>query len=463
MKMNPTIFREYDIRGIAERDMDEDFARALGRAVATRLREAHPGTRPVLAVGRDCRATSGPYARALVAGANESGVDAIDIGMCPTPILYFSLFRLPVHGGVQVTASHNASEYNGFKVCIGREAIHGDAIARLRGEIEAARFATGSGSVREHDILPEYRAYLAEQFGRLPRRLKVVVDGGNGASGPVAPAILRAMGCDVVELYCEADGSFPNHHPDPTVPENLADLVRAIEAERADVGIAYDGDGDRIGVVAPGGRILWGDELLVIYAREILSRKPGAVVISEVKCSQRLFDDVARRGGRPIMWKAGHSLIKAKMREMKAEVGGEMSGHMFFADRFLGYDDAIYATCRLLEILSRTSGGLLDLLHGLPSAFNTPEIRVDCPDEIKFEVARRVRDRLAAGHEVNDVDGVRVNFADGWGLVRASNTQPALVLRFEASTAAQRDDHRRLVEGIVAAARAEVERGGAGA
>lgn len=457
MKMNPTIFREYDLRGIAEADMDAEFARTLGRAIATRLRAAHPGERPVLAIGRDCRATSEPYAAALAAGANESGVDAIDIGMCPTPILYFALFRLPVHGGVQITASHNAAEYNGFKVCIGRDAIYGESIARLRVEVEAGRFASGVGAVRRHDILPEYRDFLAGQFGQLPRHLKVVVDGGNGASGPVAPSILRAMGCEVVELYCEADGRFPNHHPDPTVPENLADLLRAVDVEGADLGIAYDGDGDRIGVVAPGGRILWGDELLVVFAREILARKPGAVVISEVKCSQRLFDDVARHGGRPLMWKAGHSLIKAKMKETKAEVGGEMSGHMFFADRFLGYDDAIYATCRLLEILAGTSGGLLDLLADLPPAHNTPELRVDCPDEIKFEVARRVRDRLARDHEVNDIDGVRVTFADGWGLVRASNTQPALVLRFEASSAERRDAHRAFVEGVVDEARAEVE------
>ncbi len=459
MRMDPTIFREYDLRGIAERDMDADFARALGRAVATRVRAANPGVeRPAIAVGRDCRATSDPYAAAVAAGANESGVDVLDIGMVPTPILYFSLFRLPVHGGIQVTASHNASEYNGFKVCIGREAIHGESIARLREEVRRSAFAEGRGTTRVHDVVPEYREYVTGQFGRLPRRLKVVVDGGNGASGPFAPGILRALGCEVVELFCDADGRFPNHHPDPTVPENLEDLARAIETEHADVGIAYDGDGDRIGVVAPGGRILWGDELLVVFAREILSRKPGAVVISEVKCSQRLFDDVARHGGKPIMWKAGHSLIKAKMKETGAEVGGEMSGHMFFADRFLGYDDAIYATCRLLEILARTDGRLLDLLDGLPPAFNTPELRVDCPDEAKFEVVRRVRDRLARDHEVDDVDGVRVKFADGWGLVRASNTQPALVLRFEASSEAVRDAHRAAVERVVDEVRAEVER-----
>ncbi len=460
MRMDPTIFREYDLRGVAERDMDADFARALGRAVATRVRRLHPDRKPALAVGRDCRLTSQAYAEAVIAGIAESGVDVVDIGMCPTPLLYFALFQLPVDGGVEVTASHNASEYNGFKVCIGRESIYGQAIASLRGEIERGDFASGSAEVRRSEIVAPYQRYCAEQFGRLPRRLRVVVDGGNGASGPVAPPVLRAMGCEVTELFCEADGRFPNHHPDPTVPENLADVIRTVEAQQADLGIAYDGDGDRVGIVAPGGRILWGDELLVIFAREILTRKPGAVVISEVKCSQRLFDDVARHGGRPVMWKAGHSLIKAKMKEMHAEVGGEMSGHMFFADRFFGYDDAIYASCRLLEILARSTGTVLDLLEGLPPAFSTPEIRVDCPDAVKFAVVDGVRARLARDWPVEDIDGVRVSFPDGWGLVRASNTQPALVLRFEAHGDRQRDEYRARVEQVVAEVRAEVEGAG---
>jgi phosphomannomutase/phosphoglucomutase len=460
MKMNPTIFREYDIRGIAESDFDAEFARRLGRAVATRVQARLGNAKPTLAVGHDCRLTSDAYAEAMIDGINHSGVDVIDIGMCPTPLLYFSLHELPVHGGLQITASHNASEYNGFKVCIGRDAIYGESILRLRDEMQRQDFASGSGTVARADIVTPYLAYCAEQFGTLPRKLKVVVDAGNGAAAPVAPRAIGGLGCEVIPLFCEADGRFPNHHPDPTVVENLADVIRTVDAQGADVGIALDGDGDRLGVVAPGGRVLWGDELLVIFAREILSRKPGAVVISEVKCSQRLFDDVARHGGKPLMWKAGHSLIKAKMKETKAEVGGEMSGHMFFADRFFGYDDATYAACRLLEILARTSGGLLDLLADLPPAFNTPEIRVDCPDELKFKVADAVRERLAATWPVNDVDGVRAQFPDGWGLVRASNTQPALVLRFEAKSAAKRDEYRAMVEGLVAEARAAVERAG---
>lgn len=458
MKMNPTVFREYDIRGIAGEDFDEEFALALGKAVGSRLRARHPDRTPCIAVGRDCRLTSDAYAQALERGLNETGVDVIDIGMCPTPLLYFALFQLPVDGGLEVTASHNASEYNGFKICIGKEAIYGEAIASLRGEIERGAFATGSGTLRREDLVPRYEDYCTKQIGVLPRRLHVVVDAGNGAGGHIGPRIMRALGCEVTELYCDPDGRFPNHHPDPTVPENLADVIRTVLEKKADVGVAYDGDADRIGVVAPDGRILWGDELLVIFAREILARRPGSVVISEVKCSQRLFDDVAKHGGKPIMWKAGHSLIKAKMKETGAVVGGEMSGHMFFSDRFFGYDDAIYASCRLLEILARSQKSLAELLEGLPPAFNTPEIRVDCPDDIKFDVVVRVRERLARDFPVNDVDGVRVSFDDGWGLVRASNTQPALVLRFEASSAEQRDRHRAFVEGIVADARAAVEK-----
>lgn len=459
MKMNPTIFREYDIRGIAGEDFDEGFAHALGRAIGTRLRKLHPDTTPKIAVGRDCRLTSEAYAKELTRGLVECGVDVVDIGMCPTPLMYFALHELPVQGGLEVTASHNASEYNGFKICIGKSAIYGEAIASLRDEIERGEFANGQGSVSQFEIIPPYEAYCRTQFGTLPRKLKVVVDAGNGAGGHIGPRIMRALGCEVIELFCDPDGRFPNHHPDPTVPENLADVIRAVAETGADVGIAYDGDADRIGVVAPGGKILWGDELLVIFAREILARRPGAVVISEVKCSQRLFDDVAKHGGEPIMWKAGHSLIKAKMKETGAAVGGEMSGHMFFSDRFLGYDDAIYASCRLLDILARSNGGLLDLLDGLPPAFNTPEIRVDCPDTLKFAVAERVRDRLKREFPVNEVDGVRVSFPDGWGLVRASNTQPALVLRFEASSAEQCAAHQKFVEGIVAEARAAVEAG----
>lgn len=457
MKMTPTIFREYDIRGIAGEEFDADFAWALGRAFGSRVRSRHPERRVSVSVGRDCRLTSDAYADALIRGLTESGVDVVDIGMCPTPLMYFSLFHYPVDGGIEITASHNASEYNGFKMCLGRESMYGDAIASLREDIEAERFVDGAGAVEKKEIQGPYLDYCKEQFGTLPRRIKVVADAGNGAGSLIGPEVLRNLGCDVIDIYCEPDGRFPNHHPDPTLPENLEDLIRTVDAEGAELGIAFDGDADRLGVVAPGGRILWGDELLVIFAREILSRRPGSVVISEVKCSQRLFEEVERIGGKPIMWKAGHSLIKAKMKETGAVVGGEMSGHMFFADRFLGYDDAVYAGARLLEILASSEGSLLELLDGLPPAFTTPEIRVDCADTVKFAVADRVRDKLAADWPINDVDGVRADFGDGWGLVRASNTQPALVLRFEAGSEERRDELRALVEKVVAEARAEVE------
>ena len=457
MKMTPTIFREYDIRGIAGEEFDADFARALGRAFGSRVKRLHPDREVKVAVGRDCRLTSDSYADALIRGLTACGVTVLDIGQCPTPLMYFSLFHYPVDGGVEVTASHNASEYNGFKMCLGRESMYGDAITSLRDEIEAGSFVDGAGRVEKVEILGPYFEYCKDQFGILPRKLKVVADAGNGAGGPVGPEVLRNLGCDVIELYCDPDGRFPNHHPDPTLPENLEDLIRTVDAEGADLGVAFDGDADRLGVVAPGGKILWGDELLVIFAREILSRRPGSVVISEVKCSQRLFDEVERIGGKPIMWKAGHSLIKAKMKETDAVVGGEMSGHMFFADRFLGYDDAVYAGARLLEILARSDGTLLDLLDGLPPAYTTPEIRVDCPDTVKFAVADKVTEMLRADWPVNDVDGVRADFGDGWGLVRASNTQPALVLRFEAGSEQRRDELRAMVEEVVNRARAEIE------
>lgn len=459
MRMTPTIFREYDIRGVAGEEFDAEFAWALGRAFGTRVRARHPDREVSVTVGRDCRLTSDDYADALIRGLTECGVKVLDIGQCPTPLMYFSLFHYPVDGGIEVTASHNASEYNGFKMCLGRESMYGEAIASLRTDIEAKEFIDGTGSVEKAEILEPYFEYCKEQFGTLPRKLKVVVDAGNGAGGPVGPQVIENLGCEVVPIFCEPDGRFPNHHPDPTVPENLEDLIRRVDEEGADLGVAFDGDADRLGIVAPGGKILWGDELLVIFAREILARRPGSVVISEVKCSQRLFDEVERIGGKPIMWKAGHSLIKAKMKETDAVVGGEMSGHMFFADRFFGYDDAVYAGARLLEIFANSDGVLLDLLEGLPPAVTTPELRVDCPDTQKFAVAARVTEMLRADWPVNDVDGVRADFGDGWGLVRASNTQPALVLRFEATTEARRDELRAMVEQIVEKARVEIEAG----
>jgi len=411
-----------------------------------------------VSVGRDCRVTSDRYAEALRAGITATGLDVLDIGVCPTPLLYYSLFDWELDGGIQITGSHNPADYNGFKVCLGREALHGQQIQALRTRIEAGGFQSGRGAVRSRPVVPPYQDYVVANIGALLRPIRVVVDAGNGTAGPVAPAIYRRLGAEVVELFCEMDGRFPNHHPDPTVPENMAQLIAAVDDRRAELGIAFDGDADRIGVVDASGRIIWGDELLVLYARDVLERNPGAVVVSEVKCSQRLYDDVAARGGRPIMWKAGHSLLKAKMKETGALLGGEMSGHIFFKERYFGYDDAIYAGARLLEVLARTGKTVEALLADLPPSHSTPEIRVDCPDDVKFEVARRVQEAFrASGLDIIDVDGVRVRFPHGWGLLRASNTQPVLVMRFEAESPAHLAEYRTTVERAVATARSAVE------
>jgi phosphomannomutase / phosphoglucomutase len=411
----------------------------------------------VVSVGRDCRLTSDRYADALIEGIRSTGIDVLDVGMCPTPLLYFSLFHWDLDGGIQVTGSHNPSDYNGFKICLGKESMHGEQIQDIRRRIEAGRFASGAGKVEDRPVLAVYHDDIVQRVGRLGRAIDVVVDAGNGTAGPVAPGIYRAIGAKVRELFCDPDGRFPNHHPDPTVPENMQALIRTVAEQKAELGIAFDGDADRIGVVDARGKIIWGDELMVLYARDVLARNPGATIVSEVKCSQRLYDDVARHGGKGIMWKAGHSLLKAKMRETGALLGGEMSGHIFFKEKYFGYDDAIYAGARLLDILARTGKTIDALLADLPPAHNTPEIRIDCPDAVKFEIAERVRDRFrAAGYEIIDVDGVRVRFPHGWGLLRASNTQPVLVTRFEAETPAQLDEYRRTVEDAVAAVRAEL-------
>ena len=410
-----------------------------------------------MSVGRDCRLTSERYAAAVTEGIVASGLAVVDIGVCPTPLMYFSLFHWDLDGGIQVTGSHNPADYNGFKVCLGKEALHGEQIQDLRRRIEGGRVRTGGGTVEHRPVVPVYQDDVVGRVGRLARDIDVVVDAGNGTAGPVAPAIYRRLGARVRELFCDMDGRFPNHHPDPTVAENMRHLIRTVGETGSELGIAFDGDADRIGVVDARGRIVWGDELLVLFSRDVLSRNPGAVIVSEVKCSQRLYDDITRHGGRAIMWKTGHSLLKAKMRETGALLAGEMSGHIFFRERYFGYDDAIYAGARLLEILGRTGKTLAELLADLPAAHTTPEIRVDCPDSVKFAIAERVREHFRAeGREIIDVDGVRVRFPHGWGLLRPSNTQPVLVMRFEAETPEQLAEYRRTVETAVAAARAEL-------
>jgi phosphomannomutase/phosphoglucomutase len=393
-------------------------------------------------------------------GLASTGLEVLDIGVCPTPLMYFSLFHWDLDGGVQVTGSHNPADYNGFKLCLGKDALHGDQIQALRRCLEAGRFHRGEGTIAPRPVAPVYADDIVARVGRLGRPVHVVVDAGNGTAGPVAPAIYRRLGARVDELYCTMDGLFPNHHPDPTVEENMRDLVRAVDGSGAELGVAFDGDADRIGVVDRRGRIVWGDELLVLFGRDVLSRNPGATIVSEVKCSQRLYDDIAHRGGRAIMWKAGHSLLKAKMRETGALLGGEMSGHIFFKERYFGYDDGIYAGARLLEILARSGRTVDELLADLAPAYATPEIRIDCADAVKFRVAELVRERFRdLGHEIVDIDGMRVRFAHGWGLVRASNTQPVLVLRFEADSPAALAQYRDAVETAVATVRAELGSG----
>lgn len=450
------LFREYDIRGIVGQELTEDIAEQIGRAFATVARDRGVKT---VSVGRDGRASSPVLRDRLVAGLTAGGLDVVDIGVCPTPVLYYSLFQLPVDGGVMITGSHNASEYNGFKLCIGKEALHGEEIQHLRRVMEAGRFSTGAGAVSMRPLIPDYLAYLKTSFAAVKAgHLHVVIDCGNGAAALVAKQALEQLGCRVTGLYCDLDGSFPNHHPDPTVVDNLKDLIAAVKETGAHVGIGYDGDADRIGAVDEQGSILWGDRLMVLYARDILTQRPGSTILSEVKASQSLYDDIGRRGGRAIMWKTGHSLIKAKMKEESAVLAGEMSGHMFFADRYFGYDDAIYASCRLVEILAKSSQPLSALLADLPVTSVTPEIRVDCPDQVKFDLVKQVQTRLADrakggaakdGLRIRDVvtiDGIRVIFEDGWGLIRASNTQPALVLRFEASSPERLAAIRNLIE-----------------
>jgi phosphomannomutase/phosphoglucomutase len=454
MKMNPSIFREYDIRGVADVDYDEAFVQALGRAYGTLLGRENI-TR--VAVGRDCRLTSPVYHAVLKSGIRSAGIDVVDIGECPSPLMYFSVFHLDLMGGIQVTGSHNPPTHNGFKIMIGKATIHGDVVQELRRIIESGEMASGDGVEEAYPVIPAYQGYLEEQFGRAGEGIKVVVDSGNGTGGPVGPPIYRSMGCDVIEMYSEPDGRFPNHHPDPTEEKNMCDLVARVQQEGAALGIAFDGDSDRIGAVDDQGRIMWGDELLVVFAREVLLQNPGATVVSEVKCSQRLYDDIEKHGGKPIMWKVGHSLLKAKMKETGALLGGEMSGHLFFADRYFGFDDAVYAGARLIETLKRTNRKLSEMLSDLPESVCTPEIRIDCSDDIKFKLAERASARFKElGYETVDIDGVRILFDDGWGLIRASNTQPVLVTRFESSNQDNLKKNRELVEAELEALKGEL-------
>jgi phosphomannomutase/phosphoglucomutase len=443
--LKATIFREYDIRGVAKDDLPDGGVELLGRAIGTYLQRKNGKN---INLGRDCRLSSTRLRDALIRGLVASGCDVTDIGVVPTPLLYYSVSRLKAAGAVMITGSHNPSEYNGFKIVSGASTIHGDQIQEVRELMETGDLLNGPGTETQADVSAAYVSEISAQFP-LERRVKVVIDAGNGTGGPLMHRLLENLNCEATELFFDMDGRFPNHHPDPTVPANLAHLIAAVREKGADLGIAFDGDTDRIGAVDDQGTVIFGDQLLIIYAREILTRKPGATFIGEVKCSQLLYDDIKARGGNPIMWRTGHSLIKAKMKLEHAELAGEMSGHMFFADRYYGFDDALYAACRLIEIVSRSGRPLAAQLADLPKTVTTPEIRVDCPDEVKFAVIERVTDHFRSLYPVVDIDGVRVSFAHGWGLARASNTQPVLVLRFEASSEDYLNQYRAEVEAAV--------------
>jgi len=442
------IFREYDIRGVADRDLSDSLAADLGRALGTYLLRKRAKR---IALGRDCRLSSPRLHDALRTGLLETGINVVEIGVVPTPMMYFTVFDLDLDGGVQITGSHNPPEDNGFKMMQGKNSLFGADIQTLLKMIQQRDFdLPGGGSVEEHDPLIAYTGFVRGNIRLARTDLRIAIDAGNGAGGPTAVAAMRAVGIKPIELLCQMDGAFPVHHPDPSQPENLELLRRTVLDNGLDLGIAYDGDADRIGVIDARGDTIWGDKLMILFSRAILARHPGAAIISEVKCSQAMYDDIAARGGRPIMWRTGHSLIKKKMKEEHALLAGEMSGHMFFADRFFGYDDAVYASLRLLEIVASAEGPLHTLLADVPVTYSTPELRVDCPDDVKFGLVQRVLDHYRATHRVIDVDGARIQFDQGWGLVRASNTQPALVLRFEASSDQDLSAIRQEVEGTVA-------------
>jgi len=443
--MNPHVFREYDVRGVVDKDLNEEFVFNLGLAIGTYAARHKIKN---MTIGRDCRLSSEAYANFLIQGLNSSGIETIDIGLCATPILYFSIRHLNTGGGVMVTGSHNPPEFNGFKICIGPDTIYGHQIQELRKIMESGRYSAGIASSKHQNITAAYQNYIFDNV-KITRKIKVIVDAGNGVGGYFALPILQRFGCEVTPINCEPDGRFPHHFPDPTVEENLAELINLVAAQKADLGIAFDGDADRLGVISDKGEIIWGDKLLLIFSRYILKEIPDATIIGEVKCSQVLFDDIKKHSGKAIMWKAGHSLIKAKMKEEKAVLGGEMSGHFFFADRYFGYDDAIYAAVRLLEIISKTGGKISTLLSDIRQTYSTPEIRIDCADNKKVEVVEKIKRHFRNRPGIVEIDGVRIPFQDGWALVRSSNTQPVIVLRFEASSAKSLQKIRKEVEDIL--------------
>ena len=458
------VFREYDIRGLVATELTPEFAETLGRGFGAFLLEKSPGAQGIV-LGRDHRTSSLGLARAFSRGVRSHGLDVTLIGVVPTPVTYFAAHVLPVDGLCMITGSHNPPEYNGFKTGIGKTTLQGPEVQELKAHAQRAEALSAPAGLRaggalpivrgkrgretEFEALTPYLHFITQTLGKAARPLKVVVDAGNGTGGVIGPKLLRALGHEVIELFCELDGTFPNHHPDPTVEANLRDLQERVRAEKADLGIAYDGDADRVGAVDEQGNILWGDQLMILFSRDVLAQHPGAAIVSEVKCSQTLYDDIEQHGGRAIMWKAGHSLIKAKMKEEHALLAGEMSGHIFFKHRYFGFDDGVYSSARLLELVARSDKPLSRMLEDVPRTFSSPEIRFDFAEEKKFAAVERAKIALRKHGRTIEIDGVRVVLEGGWGLVRASNTQPLLVLRYEATSEKRLAEVRALIEGTV--------------
>jgi len=442
LNFNSEIFREYDIRGLAEGELNPELVTALGKAFGFYI--INNGGKEI-AIGRDNRPSSERISKNLIDGIISTGLDVVDVGLVPTPVLYYAVNTLDVDGGVMVTASHNPPEFNGFKLLNKKDALFGEQIQEIRKIIEEGEFPSGDGKLSEKNVDEEYVGEIKKRI-KLKKKLKVVLDCGNGTAGPMAVKVLGEIGAEIVPLYCEMDGSFPNHLPDPTQEKLMQDLIARVKKENADLGIGIDGDGDRIGVVTAKGEIVWGDKLLALYSREVLKNNPGATIVFEVKCSQLLPEEIERLGGKPLMYKTGHSLIKAKMKEIEAKLAGEMSGHMFFADNWFGFDDAIYSGARLLQILSGSERNLGEIIGEMPKYYSSPEIRLDCADDVKFKVVEKLREIFKEKHEVIDIDGARVLFGDGWGLVRASNTQPKIIVRYEAKSEERLEEIRGIME-----------------
>lgn len=454
MIIQPEIFRQYDIRGVVDKDLTPETVELLGKGIGSYFR-TH-GKKHV-ALGWDCRLSSKGFSERLSVGLRSTGCSVVHLGTIPTPLLYFSIYYKNMGAGIMITGSHNPPEYNGFKIMLGKKTLFGESIQDIYKLIVSGDFIQeNKGETRTYNIIPEYMDYVLNNI-HLDRPLKVVVDAGNGTGGVIAVPIFRKLGCDVIELYCEMDGHFPNHHPDPTMPEAMEDLIQKVADTGAELGIAYDGDADRIGVIDDRGQIIWGDQLMILFSRAVLADHPGASIISEVKASKVLYNEIARLGGNPIMWKTGHSFIKQKIKEEKALLAGEMSGHIFFADRYFGFDDAIYSSGRLLEILSHSDQTISSLLSDLPKTVTTPEIRIYASDHVKFRIVEQVKKELAKKHPIIDIDGVRATFPKGWALVRASNTQEALVLRYEADTQEDLKEIRTEVEKVLESVIARLE------